>query len=122
MLQKLDLISYILVEIANLIEINQGFLHDCDNLTYVNMGTISSKDFLSTDFCFTTMNQSAPIYNPGLTLVSLGDAAGYQENFPDQTASAPYRKLNIQEALNYIIYDNKSYELADNINPNVFCG
>ena len=103
-------------------EINQGFLYNCDNLTKVNMGTISANSFISTDYVFCTSNSSAKIYNPGLTLISVGDSANYNVKFGTQITTAPYRNVDVQASANTIVYDGLGYDLADEFDPNALCG
>ena len=102
--------------------ISGSFLSGCDNLTRVNMGTISSRCLQKSSQSFATSVAGVPMYLTGITLISTADTEGYRDKFPDSTIS-PYRKLNIELSANRIIYDGIGYDLSDDLDPSkAFCG
>ena len=108
--------------LSTVTSIGTSLLHNCDNLTEVNLGSLN-KTILPTDSeSFATENKDAACYKKGIKFIYPDDEntdLWIWEKFIDNNSKeSPYRKINA--SFNGMLYGGEKIVLENNIDPRLY--
>ncbi|MCF0227983.1 MAG: leucine-rich repeat protein, partial [Malacoplasma sp.] len=109
--------------LSSILNFGTQFIYNCDNLTEINIGSISKDRIPHDTNSFATENKDAVCYTNGIKLIYPEDDIEWVRwvwtNLIDHNSTTtPYRKINAN--FNGMEFENQKYILEDNIDPNKF--